>query len=335
MSVPGSSALFNPTSFPRVDRIPFDVDQSNGVPTDFGGDPFNVGGQSTLYDNAKDSNTGFPAVNRPLTYTFLVDSSWTRVTDPYYHESLVFISNPRRLNPSFTGNMPPRSKMLSLSAWNRYMREPQQRRDFGKDQHVANFKVIWRFMGSVKRPHRPLIPDDAVPVVFAGRSRVLDLGRAYTPSGTTGKTGDKERLLRGIPGQLDCMFLIYRRYKYKDLLAAELMEQDNGVSNAQKAGLLSGVSDTDDTAYTWQAEIYVNRTGQTPNAAMLAVEDCVDEKDNFVGDYERLGWIGFVYGDRNFCMESAERARKIVKGKPGYEQETPLLEAVELFMGTR
>lgn len=332
MSVPGSEALTHPTSFPRVDQIPTDFGQSNGVETDFGAG-FGTGGQTTLYDNAKDSNTGFPAVNRPLTYTFLVDSSWSQLdTDHYFHESLVFTESPRRLGQAFTSSTQPRLKMLSLSAWNRFMRLPEQRREFGNCKHVSSVKVKWRFMGAVKRPQRPLVPEDAVPVVFGGRTRTPDIGRAYTPSGAS-SGGRKERLLRGIPGQLDCMYLVYRRYRYRDIRIAELRMQNGGVSSAQQNAVVDTEKDND--KYAWQADLYVNRTGQTPHSSMFCEEHSDTDDDNYTGDYERLGWIGFVFGDRTFCIDSAERARKVARGSRGYEKETPLLEAVELFLGTR
>lgn len=336
MAVPGEAALLNPTNFPRSDRIPFDVDQSNGVETDFGGsDPFDVNGQTTLYDRAKDSNTGFPAVNRPLTYTFVANTTEIGCSDPYYHEAFCFVSGPRRHTSIVTGTLAPKVKILSISAFNRYLRQPAQRERFGKQQHVADLKVEWRFMGSVKRPHRPIIPDDAVPIIFGGRARTLDLGRSYLPGARS------ERLRKGVPGQLDHMFLLYRRYRLDRYLnddtgsnhgsivdhAGDQLLENTNLNPAPQLGM------SELCPYFWQVEVFMNRSGKPPDLHAYTNEDCVDARDNYFGDYERVGFVGFVYGDRNFSTESVERARKLTRGKDGYAEEAAFLENVELFIG--
>lgn len=60
MSDPWTHALNNPTNFPRSDTIPIPgiEGQTNSVEVDFA----NIGwGESNLYDNAKDANTGVNA----------------------------------------------------------------------------------------------------------------------------------------------------------------------------------------------------------------------------------------------------------------------------------
>lgn len=333
MSYPGSGALFAPTDFGRGGQIPFAVEQSNGVDTDFGGNPFGVGAVDNLYDNAKDGNTGVNAVNRPHTHTFLVNSSGLP-SDPYYHEALCWTKSPLRHNVNISNVATPSMQIMSISALNRFLKSAEGRVQFGGDKNVSRFRNTWRFMGSVKRPKRPIILDDAIPIIFGGRARIADLARAFTP-----KTA-KERLTKGIPSQLDTMFIVYRRYNRK----YDLLDDLSSSSFLTHVVALEAVKEQDDEQrrrmigrevpdHYWQAEVYINRTGKIPDVEYFSDDMCADEKDNFLGDYDRVGWIQFVYGNREFNSDSVDKARRVIHGADKYAESLVTLEAVEVFIG--
>jgi hypothetical protein len=338
-SVPGITALTNPTNFPRVDRIPIDVEQTTGVSTDFGENQFPFG-ISTLYDRAKDSNTGFPAVNRPLTYTYLADSS--KITsDPYHHEALCWVRQPK-VFMSTLSNAAPRCEVLGLSAFARYLRSPMGRIEFGNDHNCMRLKKYWRFLGSLKRPNRPIVVDDALAIIFGGRSRILDIGRAYTPY------NKRERFHKGIPGQRDVVFFLYLRRNIKDdfvdkikkgtsvVNQAKLLEEQDKLQEQQKgtAVVVYGTNNVPD--FYWCLAVFVNRSGKEPEPWMYSNETCDNKEYHYVGDYERAGFINFVYGGiRMFSQDSVDKARSIIRGDEDYQEAASTLETVELFLGQK
>lgn len=343
MSVPGTNALYQPTLFPRTGQVPLDVDQTNGVPTDFGGsDPFSTGGDVTrLYDNATDYNTGFNAVNRPITQTYAVDNTQAAPLLPkdmraWHHESLVVASQPRRLNQAIiSSNEQPITSLISFSAWNAMMRMPGMRKQFGRDTHVANIKIKYRFIGSVKKPGGPSAPEEAVAVIVAGRARIMDISRAYVPSGSE----ERYHPLRGIIGQMDHLWVIYRRYRYDAWLSAQLNnknitdERKLELHMLQEQDASINAAESDAYSHFWNMEVFVNRSGEPPHPALYTQEYAPNKADNYIGEYEHIGFVGFVYGNREPNADSVERARKIIRGQDDFLKETPFLEAIELFIG--
>jgi hypothetical protein len=313
--IPGMDALSNPTNFPRDDSVPFDVEQSNGVPTDFG-DGFGMNPVSNLYDGAKDYNSGVNATNRPLTQTIMVNSARFGV-DAYNHESLVFIHRVNPVNPSLANQMPAEFHVLSLSKFNAFLRSPLGRKLYGGENMVDKLKSEWRFFGSVKRVGKTMFGDDALPVIFGGRARIPDLGRGFAP--TTGRNKPH----RGIAGQRDHMFLLYRRYNIKNEMDDALNEA--GIETSWQVG------EEEASSYYWAVDIYLNRNGQQPHPSLYTDEYSNDDK--FWGDYEHLGFINFVYGDRMFKTEHVLNARKVIRGEQGFEGSLVALPAVELHLG--
>ena len=223
MSVPGSSALSYPTNFARVDSIPGAGPQSHGVPTDFDIDPVVGGGVSTLYDGAKDYNSGVNAVNRGISHPYLINNAKSFCAgDPYYHEALVFMHRIRKVNTNNPNVVPGENHLLSISQFNTWLKDPEGRKCYGKEKTAHLLKQEWRFAGSVKRPQanqRKINKDDAVPIVVGGRARIADIGRAYVPS----KSEKVHRPRRGVPSQRDHLFLVYRRYNITRERDASLM----------------------------------------------------------------------------------------------------------------
>lgn len=331
---PGSESLFAPSEFGRNDHVPFDVEQSTGVPTDFGGsDPFGIGAMSTSYDGAKDGNTGVNAVNRPLTHTYLVNSG-ALPRDPYYHEALCWIRSPARANVNISNVAQQSTQIMSISCFNRFLKSPEGRSQFGFESNATRLRQAWRFLGSVKRPKQPIILDDAIPIIFGGRARIADLARAFTPKTPT------ERLMRGIPSKLDTMFIVYRRYNKK----YDLMDDLSDTSLMTQMQAMDAVQEVEDTQrrrvangyvpeHYWQAEVFINRTGKVPDVEYYTDELCSNPADNFIGDYERVGWIHFVYGNREFSSDSVDKARRVIHGSDNYAESLVTLEAVEVFIG--
>lgn len=231
-------------------------------------------------------------------------------------------------------NHPPTVEMLSVSAFNAFQRRPENRKTFGKHQHTGPLRQEWRFAGSVKKPHRPIAAEEAVPVIIGGRMRVSDLSRGYVPLGDCEKYSH-----RGVAGQLDHMWFVYRRYRYDAWLSANIGKGEEGkISDLQlklerEADSIIRPDEADDFTHCWQVEVWMNRTGSAPPIELYSVRYAKDPKDNYEGDYDHVGFIGFVYGDREFNLTDVDRARTITRGKDGFAKETPALPAIELFTG--
>jgi len=293
---------------------------------------------STLYDRATDYNTGFNAVNRPLTHHFLVNNS-RRFTDceNYYHECLAFICRMRNVHSSRSNSTAAEHHLLSLSALNKWLKSAEGRRLYGDEQTSAKLNSQWRFIGSVKRPGANSAAaagsggscrraaDDAVPIVFGGRARIADIGRAYVP------TYAKNRPKRGVPSQRDHLFLLQRRYDIRHERDAAL---NAALGSTGSSGSSSQTRDEMGVPYFyWQYEVYVNVNGQAPPPCYFCDETSDNTKEHYVGDYIHVGFIAFVFGDRRFALEDAAKARAVVKGEDGYQEQLPTLQAVEVFVG--
>src|ERR1700730_3429594 len=94
--IPGSDALSHPSAFARSVQVPglgF-THATNGVPTNFALDIGRAGlnGLTTLYDGAKDYNSGATIANRPVTKQFgqRIDAVWDITKSGF--EQPVFIS---------------------------------------------------------------------------------------------------------------------------------------------------------------------------------------------------------------------------------------------------
>jgi hypothetical protein len=330
MSVPGSDALSHPTHFPRIDSIPIAGPQSHGVPLDFNIDPVVGGGVTKLYDNATDYNSGFNAVNRGLSHPYLINNSRKFADgDPYYHEALCFLHRIRKVNTSNPNVVPSEHHMLSVTQLNVWLKSTEGRRCYGENKTAHTLKEEWRFAGSVKRPsanQRAFHREDAVPIVFGGRARIADIGRAYVP-----EKGTKNRPRRGVPSQRDHLFFLYRRYNIKKELDASLA---SALGSSSSSSSSSASKDSSGVPYHyWQVEVWLNVNAHAPHTCLYCDETSEDEVDHYVGDYIHVGWIGFVYGDRRFVLEDAAKARAVLRGEDGYQEQLVTLQAVEVFMG--
>jgi hypothetical protein len=329
--VPGTEALAAPTNFPRSVDLGFDLGGvTNGVAQDFG--HMLPDGTTTSYDNAKDYNSGFPAVNRGYTHTFLVNSAKFGPT-PYFHEALCMIRRTAPSDSSFNASVHgEQHQVLSLSHFNRWLRTMEGRQMYGGHRDSRWLRHNWRFMGSVKRPGANaslseglpyLKGNDALPIVFAGRARILDIGRAYVPG-----SGTSDRPSKAVPGQRDHMFLLYRRYdSRKDMIAT--LENAGVTPNLQMLAKAGGSV----PHFYWQADLYLNRSGQPPPIHTYTDEWNPDKEARFVGDYDHLGFINFTEKTiRDYDPAAVGQAREVVAGKEGFEEEMAGVTWVELFL---
>lgn len=331
MSIPGMDALSNPTTFSHSDRLPLDgIEQANGVTADFG-DGFGIGGLTTLHDNSVDANSGPSAVNRPLTHTYLVNSA-EHGPNAYHHEALCFVRRLRTVNFSLPASMQAEHQLVSLSYFNRWLRNNKDARvRYGSQKNTKLLREDWKFAGSVKRPGKNADTlmmtrhDDAVPVVFGGRARIADIGRGYNPV-----AGTRDRPSRGVPGQRDHLFFLFRRYRKSDDIEDELSAA--GVGSGGGGGAPAAAKTPD--AYYWQVEVYVNRTGQAPESCLYTDQNNTDPDDDYLGDYLHIGWIGFVYGTRQFSPDLVAAARSVIKGREDAKEALVSMPAVEVFIGT-
>jgi hypothetical protein len=325
-SIPGTEALSNPTSFPRSGSIPIDFlagAVGNGVPTDFG-DGFGVGPMSTLYDNAKDANTGFNASNRPVTHTYLVNAAKFG-PHAYYHEAFCFGNRIHQVNQSGTASMQYEHYVLSISEFNKYLRTDEGRRQYGGDQNCSKLMRDWKFLGSVKRPSKTMFGDDALPIIIAGRARVADIFRAYTPM------NGRDKPYKGVPAQKDHAFFILRRYDARTTMDDKLLQQ--GLDpNAHAEDDYTGHSRNAISPYQWQVEVWMNRSGQAPPLSVYTDEDALNPKASFVGDFIYIGFIGFVHGDRSFQPDFVQAARDVIRGEDGYPHALVTLPAVDIHI---
>jgi len=319
--VPGTEVLSNPSSFARNDNVPIDIAQSHGVPTDFG-NIAGIGQVDTLYDGAKDYNSGVNATNRPLTETILCSSAKFGI-NAYHHEDLCFINEVARMNPSLANGAGQVFNILGLSKMNAYCKSPEGRIRYGNETTATKLKTEWRFFGSVKRITKAMWGDDAVAIVFGGRCRLSDIGRSYAP-----KSG-RNKPYKGVVGQRDHLFLTYRRYDMKDELNQELI--DAGIDPSKVAPDLS--NGTVVPTFYWKLDFYINRNGQQPPIQTYTDEYNIDESKQFIGDYLHLGYIHFVYGNRAFKQDHVVAARRVVAGEEGYQKDQVSLPAVELHIG--
>jgi hypothetical protein len=329
-SVPGTEALYNPTEHARVVGMPLDGigSISNGVSTDFGS--MLMDGVSHGYDNAKDSGTGFPATNRPYTYTFLTNTDRFG-PEKYYHEALCFVHRVATLSVDMNQSInAQQTYLLSVSEFNRWLKSPEGRKLYGGDYDCRKLRRDWRFIGSVKRPNvnrsesegmMMTRTNDAVPVIFAGRARMPDLGRAYVP-----EPGSSDRPAHLVPGQRDHLFFLYRRYNINDEEQQELIKAGLDPVAETKASS-TGVPNT-----FWEVSIYTNRNGMAPDVALFTNETCAKREDRFVGDFDHIGFINFVEGDRSFDKEKTDAARAVIQGRDGYKNEVNRMTHVECFL---
>jgi hypothetical protein len=333
MSIPGVGALHAPTTFSHNGTVPNGFPQSNGVPHNFNIDPVVGGGVSTLYDNATDYNSGFNAVNRPLTQPFLINNERKfNSQHPYYHEAPVFVHRIRRVQSSNPNAINSEHYMLSLPEFNAWLASTEGRKMYGADRTVHKLKSDWRFMGVVKRPpvnKVGIAKNDAAAVIFGGRARMADIGRAYMPEGKA-----QGKSTKGVPSQRDHMFFLYRRYDMRKRESEALRVALGTSSSSSSSSSSSTYKDTMGIPYFyWQVEVYLNVNGQAPETCLYCDETSNDENEHYVGDYEHVGFINFVYGDRKFELDEVNKARALIKGEEGYAAMLSTMPAIEVFMG--
>lgn len=329
-SVPGTEALYNPTEHARSIGLPLEGigGVSNGVDTNFGS--MLMDGVSHGYDNAKDYGTGFNAVNRPFTYTFLTNTDRFG-PGKYNHEALCYVNRVARLATGVNQSINAQEvNLLSISEFARWLRSPEGRKTYGGDYDCRKLRRDWKLIGSVKRPNvnrsegeglAMTQTNDAVPIVFAGRARIPDLGRSYHP-----ETGCTDRPANAVPGQRDHLFILMRRFNILDEDRLE-MRRAGLDPVGETIAAVTGVPNT-----YWNPRFYTNKTGMAPDASLFTNETQGRPLEYFVGDFDHVGFVNFVEGDRSIDGEKTDAARAVVEGREGYRDDVNRMTHVECFL---
>lgn len=271
----------------------------------------------------------------------------------YHHEALVWIKQmkrPAHTRPKDNTYFPQlEHQCLGLSALNMYLRSDEGRQLYGVYKTLTQFNKDWRFFGSCKRVTEQMFGDDALPVIFSGRARIADIGRGFVPYNYA------DRPMKGIPGEKDHLFIIFIRKNLrhdeqkalqtlgvKEPMNTELKQflprgMDSNKIVTEEAEEKDNEDDSTNTStydYYWEANVFLNRSGQAPPAAIYTDEDNPDVNARFVGGYIHVGFIGHVHGGiRQYDLDQCNAARDVIKGASNYRKQLVVLQHVDIFIG--